>query len=185
MIVFEGPDNAGKSTIAKLVARTFDIPYQTAGPAPKNESEKISCLLSQLGLSGSIVVQDRLTAISQRVYSDASNRRLEEECLRIMINVPRFIVVYCRPPERTLMDFSTHKVKSYDTEESLSKIVSNQHIYIQRYDELMKRIPHIQYDWTDDQVDKLKFADRLVQTQHSNDYWVDFRHQLTVTGLPV
>jgi hypothetical protein len=147
MIVLEGPDNAGKSTLADYLCKRFDLPKYTAGPAPKTQYEMIQCYLRQSELSSTACVHDRVTCISQSVYSGPS--RLADAELDLMIDTPGCVFVYCRPPERVLMDFSNHRIKSYDTEESLSKIMDNQHEFIKRYDSLFAKIPHVQYDWTE------------------------------------
>jgi hypothetical protein len=95
----------------------------------------------------------------------------------------RFMMVYCRPPDRILMDFSTHKLKSYDTEESIKKIVDNQHTYIERYDAIMAKIPHLTYDWTDDQMSKDMISDLLMATQYSENEWNRLQQQLAINGI--
>lgn len=172
MIVLEGPDNAGKSTFARLLCDACGLHYSSAGPAPKTPDELQLCLNTQLMNASVKMVQDRLTCISQQVYNGSDDNL--QKYLDLMLQVEHCIVIYCRPPDRILMDFSTHKVKSYDTEESLSKIVANQHRYIERYDALMKTIPHKQYDWTDEGLNLEGFIEMLYNTQVHKDCWRQF-----------
>jgi hypothetical protein len=60
------------------------------------------------------------------------------------------------------MDFSTHRVKGYDTEESLRRLMDRQHEYIGRYDDLMSTVGHVKYDWTDEGLNK----DGFIQFVH-------------------
>lgn len=180
MIVFEGPDNAGKSTFAKFVADKYGVSYFTAGPAPKNRRELENCAIAQYARNTYPIVQDRLTCISQQVYHEPDPYL--EVFLQAFIRSRHFILVYCRPPERTLMDFSTHKIKSYDTEQSLKIIADNQHKYINRYDNLMSRIPHLLYDWTDESIDKDVISDQLFCAQMSQEESRKFRSQLAIGG---
>lgn len=174
MIVIEGPDNAGKSTLAKEIG----LQYFSAGPAPKDSIELRSCLTEQKSRASTPCIQDRLTCISQQVYSDAPESSVLQRYLDELIEQPFFVIVYCRPPQRVLMDLSNHKIKSYDTEQSLEKIVDNQHTYIERYDALMSSIPHVVYDWVeyrDFASGELgNFVRFLVNTQYSLDEWRSF-----------
>lgn len=181
MIALEGPDNAGKSTLAKYLCDRYGLALCTAGPAPKNERERDICLITQYANSGWIIVQDRLTCISQQIYNDLDHTE-EETFLQSMIKVEKFVLVYCRPPDRTLMDFSTHSIKSYDTEESLAKIIANQHKYIEKYDAIMKRIPHVWYDWTDSNLNIEYITDILYNSQISKEGFHDLSNLLSISG---
>lgn len=174
MIVVEGPDNAGKTTLAEAIG----LQRYTAGPAPRDARELTECLLDQRARASMPCVQDRLTCISQQVYSDAPESGLLGEALREFVKIPMVVVVYCRPPQRILMDLSKHKIKSYDTEESLKKIIDNQHTYIERYDAIMATIPHIQFDWTEYldfvEADRGEIIRYLVNTQYSMEAWQEY-----------
>lgn len=172
MIVVEGADNSGKSVFGK----SFGMAYFSAGPAPQNAKELASCLVEQRSRVSMTCVQDRLTCISQQVYSDAPEASLLQRDLLELVDMPNVIVVYCRPPERTLMDFSTHVVKSYDTEENLEKIIRRSHEYIRKYDDLMSKIPHIVYDWTEhDDKENSEIRSSLMVTQMDPNEWRKMR----------
>jgi phosphoribosyl-ATP pyrophosphohydrolase len=175
MIVVEGADNSGKSTLGKAIS----LPYYSAGPAPRSAEELMKCLDEQRARASSPCVQDRLTCISQQVYSDAPESMFLQKTLEDLVEVPFVIVVYCRPPERTLMDLSTHKVKSYDTEENMEKIARYQHEYIKKYDSLMAKIPHILYDWTEYDVwEQVNVQRYLVEAQKSMERWKALRDDM-------
>jgi hypothetical protein len=67
IIVIEGPDGAGKTTLAKQLARDFDLEYHHEGPPPPNRSalDHYGKLLEDA--RGKRVVFDRL-ALGERVY---------------------------------------------------------------------------------------------------------------------
>jgi hypothetical protein len=175
MIVLEGADNSGKTTFA---SRFSGLPVYTAGPAPKDADAELACIIEQMNNASKRCVQDRLTCISQQVYGNRLFDKSLGQVLVDMIKMPRVIVVYCRPPDRVLMDFSTHNVKSYDTEEHLKKLLDSQHTYIERYDALMSTIPHVLYDWTDPDVHLDGFVKRLILSQKGEDQWLEFRSTL-------
>lgn len=168
MIVMEGADNSGKSTFGRSIA----LPYFSAGPAPKDARELRNCLSEQRARAPFACIQDRLTCISQQIYSDDPTSTLLQGELVALIDMEVVVVVYCRPPERTLMDLSTHRLKSYDTEENMEKIVLHQHEYIRKYDDLMSTIPHIIYDWTEhDDESNHQIRSMLVDSQNSTTAW--------------
>jgi len=126
-------------------------------------------------------VQDRLTCISQQVYSEAPESQLLLGDLLSLVEVPGVVVVHCRPPERKLMDLSTHMIKSYDTEESMERIARLQHEYIRKYDEIMGQIPHVEYDWTEQtEDDDHRIRAFLITTQHSAEAWKELRASIDI-----
>lgn len=180
MIVVEGADNSGKSIFGKA----FGMAYFSAGPAPKDAHELKQCLRDQRNRAMLPCVQDRLTCISQQVYSDAPEACLLQRDLDELVNEPKVIVVYCRPPERTLMDLSTHIIKSYDTEENMEILTRRQHEYIRRYDALMASIPHVIYDWTEhDEKENSEIRGLLMVTQNSMDEWRRLRDNMKIGKL--
>ena len=172
MIVIEGADNSGKSTFAK----SLGLAHFSAGPAPSDRYELLRCLDDQRGRASMPCSQDRLTCISQQVYSEAPEAALLQRELDELVEVPLVVIVYCRPPERTLMDLSSHVVKSYDTEENMERLAKRQVEYVQRNDDLMSKIPHIVYDWTEYSAqENSDIRSLLITSQHSIDEWRKLR----------
>jgi hypothetical protein len=168
MIVVEGADNSGKTTLA----RKMQLPYFSAGPAPTTLTELSECLKDQWNRAQVPCVQDRLTCVSQQVYSEAPESVLLQPILGDFVDQPGVVIVYCRPPERVLMDFSTHQVKSYDTEEHIEKLIRKQHEYIKKYDDLMATVPHVLYDWTEHSVAGCEnIMEMLFETQINATNW--------------
>jgi hypothetical protein len=175
MIILEGADNSGKTTLANKFS---GLPGYSAGPAPKDEASEIKCLIEQMNRADRPCVQDRLTCISQQIYADRLFDTRLGTFLMEMIKMSGVIIVYCRPPERVLMDFSTHNVKSYDTEDHIKHIIDNQHRFIDRYDSLMSTIPHMLYDWTDVDVNVDGMIQTLLTSQDGNEQWQKLQNQL-------
>lgn len=144
MIILEGMDNSGKSTLAKQ----FGLDILHPGPAPRTKYEELSCLQTQLENARKPIVQDRVTCISSQVYGRNPDFVLLNDYLKQMVNTPHCIVIYCRPPIETILNFGTHKAKAHDNPEHLSRIQHDGLELISKYDRLMKTIPHLVYDWT-------------------------------------
>lgn len=171
MIILEGADNSGKSTLADKFSK-MGLRVHPAGPAPKGKQEELDCLRTQYHLASQDgCVLDRVTCISQQIYADRMFDKVLSTALMQIMELPSTVLVYCRPPNRVLMDMSTHKVKTYDTEEHLQKIIENQHKYIERYDSLMSTLPAIVYDWTDQSLDVNGFLKTIIDAQLDKQLW--------------
>lgn len=165
-IILEGFDNSGKSTLARKIRERYGFEVHHAGPAPKDEDHMRRCLNEQYELAKKPgVVLDRATAFSHAAYDDLVHDTTMIKHQAALINEPWCVVVYCRPPERTLMDFSSHQEKDWDTDEHLEFITKNAMYIIRRYDVIMHCVPHLFYDWTDDLLDIDTFVDNLAMTQ--------------------
>lgn len=151
-IILEGPDNAGKTSLAKhLQQGAPSIAYMHPGGAPANFAEEKRCVEEQTNflMSNDFCILDRTTTISQRVYNpDAIGDRHRAEQLRQML-LTGALIVYARPPIDRMMAVDKFLWKDYDTEDHKQKIIKNQHTFIERYDAIMRRTPHVAYDFTD------------------------------------
>lgn len=163
MIIIEGPDNAGKSTLAHKLG----LEYKHPGPAPINNFELNMCLHTQLQLMKLPIVHDRVTCISHQVYNEGwFNNHLLRQYLDQFIACKQVLFIYCRPSESHLMNFAHHKAKDYDTEDHIKRVINNQHQFIQLYDKIFESIPHIVYDFTDQDMFKYKFIDEIINFTH-------------------
>lgn len=152
-IILEGPDAAGKTTLARTLSGQFGMRLVVAGGAPKTPADVERYCKDQLkACEDRSAVIDRITPISHPIYNpkyrNAPNRAILDWYLNKMLERPDVIVVYCRPPIEALMRPEKHQWKDYDTEEDKQKILNNQMIYIELYDEAFEKIPHLEYDYT-------------------------------------
>jgi hypothetical protein len=145
MIVLEGMDNSGKSTLAQL----FELEVVHPGPAPKSTEEELNCLKDQNLLAGANnIVHDRVTCISSQVYKNKVFDPRYMSYLRSMQAAPGCVIVYCRPPDDLVLDFNNHKRKDYDTDEAIQLLADNATQYLRSYDRLMYNVPHLLYNYT-------------------------------------
>lgn len=144
-IILEGFDNSGKSTLAA----SFGLEVLHPGPRPKTIVEEMDCIHHQLAKASEAVVMDRVTCLSMPAY--AGNRpfhRLYKRHVLELASKPHCVIIYCRPPIETILDFSTHKAKAYDTHESEMTLRRKARTIIGNYDNSMFHVPHLKYDYT-------------------------------------
>ena len=154
-IILEGPDNAGKTTLSHLLMKDPGLVYHHPGGRPSDFDSEVNCLQEQAAMVKNLdsFLLDRCTAISQQVYSpDASDDPDQKRTLlrKAWVKVAlsnSVIFVYCRPDTDWLMSFEHFTWRDGETEEFKQEIISKQHLFIERYDELFLRIPHVHYDY--------------------------------------
>ena len=153
MIIVEGADNSGKTTFAKKLAFMLSeeslIPYISSGGPPKTNLQMVQNLSLQLLSAKEAQVRDRVTCISDPIYSGKMNESLYHYFQNAFVEL-KVPVIYCRPPDEVLLDIANHPVKDHETIEHVKWVIENQPMLIKRYDQLMRGIPHITYDWTRD-----------------------------------
>ena len=164
-IIIEGPDNSGKTTLANRLSDKLKMPiFHAGGPPGSNELAERFCD-KQYQLSKNPVILDRITPISRQVYENRFQEPSLMDWLVKFIEKPRNIVVYCRPPNENLMDFSTHEIKEHDTDDHIAYITENQQNFIELYDRIMVIIPCVIYNWANEDISFDNFAEQLYFTQ--------------------
>lgn len=150
-IILEGPDNAGKTTLASRIMKAAPgVEYHHPGGKPDNWDHEKACILEQLGwLDSESIIVDRITSISQQVYNpDLRYEQMRDEALQQMM-LKKPVIIYCRPSTDRLMRFNDFTWREGESEEHKQKIIRNQHIFIERYDKIMRNVPCISYDFDD------------------------------------
>ena len=159
-IILEGFDNSGKSSLADRLG----FPVLHAGGPPANDIELRACLDKQLSDCKPGVTFDRVSCISDQVYGGKMFHEMHKWYLKRMLDQPATIVIYCRPPDEFLKDFSGHIRKSHDSDQHIEDIEANMALYIKRYDDLMITIPHVKYDYVINGTDP-RFIRTIINSQ--------------------
>jgi hypothetical protein len=157
-IILEGNDSSGKSFLANRIG----LPIYRSGGPPRDHAHMVQCLREQQIATEDGMVLDRVTCISQQIYSKP--QEIHRDYLLRMLSTPGTILVYCRPSDLNYA-LSKHEVKAYDTVEHLEMVVSNYHIIAEKYDLLMTGIPHISYDWQNEDLDNGSFIRQIKEWQ--------------------
>jgi hypothetical protein len=164
-IIIEGFDNSGKSTLAE----SFGLEVLHPGPRPESVVAEMACIQHQLANASKPVVMDRVTCISSPAY--AGNRpfhRLYKRHALQLVATPHCVIIYCRPPIETILDFSTHKAKAYDTRDSEMTLRRKARSIVGNYDGIMMHVPHLRYDYTNPDRKVVQLA---YDAQHSLEAW--------------
>lgn len=152
-IILEGPDNAGKTTLAQRLADSCGpevVRYFHPGGKPDSVQAELDCLEEQLDLlRGGNVIIDRVTSISQRVYnSDPRNDLMRADYWSLM-EQQNPVVIYCRPSTDRLLRTQDFTWREGESDEHKEKIITRQHEFVAAYDKLFQSIPCLSYDFDD------------------------------------
>jgi len=147
--ILEGPDNAGKTTLANfLKASVGRARYFHPGGAPSDYVGETKCMEEQLDLlvDSESLILDRCTPVSQMVYN--SSIKHDDDRMAVAHEFGRFAVfVYCRPSTDRLLRTQDLTWRADETDEHKEKIITRQHEFVERYDKVMALIPCVTYDY--------------------------------------
>lgn len=151
MIIIEGMDNTGKSTLAKKLNEQFGLRIIKRSGPPKDNGEFLLDTLSFLVLNPQAIF-DRHPIISEGIYGpilrdvnvfETEGTTWEFYIDRMVTNNP--LIIYCRPP--------TEKVLCFKPNSQMSGVEENAKRLLQKYDALIGRLESrralvIKYDFT-------------------------------------
>lgn len=160
MIVVEGPDNSGKTTLIQQLQKDLsvvfgiDFPIKHAG-GPGFSSTK---LMNDVANLGSPNLLDRVSFISEPIYAAALDRPTSADyysCVALtnaMLVHGTMFIIHCTGEINRLMDFGNHEVKAHETQEHVDAVIANQRRIIMHYDHYTAYFRHyknyISYDYT-------------------------------------
>lgn len=139
MIVVEGFDASGKSVLAKKLALRLQWNlYHTGGPT-KDEIDVMHCLRRSYNRMYEQCVQDRVTHVSESVYSMLSAPEKAAPAIDRLRELCIAKVIYCRPPTEFLLEAvkNDHLAKEHDTPRHLDMVLSKSRELIAIYDTIM------------------------------------------------
>lgn len=150
-IVLEGPDNSGKTTLANaLRSAVHDCKYVHAGGPPRDLKAEIDCMVEQhelVALHWNVVL-DRCTSISQSVYNPSVELEPTRRAFRERLySTKSALIVYCRPSTEWLLRTNDLTWREDEPDELKRKIVEGQHEFVERYDKIMRDVPHLTYNF--------------------------------------
>ena len=124
-IIIEGPDNAGKTILANHLATRLGSYIHHPGPKAKSygimENDCKQFMILALGRDFKNDIFDRFPCISESIYkSNLGDKKSDIVTFCVEMLRTNFTpIIYCRPESTTIVDYTTHNRKSYDTEGDL------------------------------------------------------------------
>lgn len=148
--ILEGPDNGGKTTLARYLQRAMEphATYFHPGSAPADHEAEVRDMGQQLDLlvGFNSLILDRCTPVSQMVYNSAIQH--DDDRMGMAHEMRKFgVFVYCRPSSDKLLRVQDLTFRAEETEEQRQKIIGRQHEFVERYDKVMALIPCVSYDY--------------------------------------
>ena len=142
IIILEGPDNAGKSTLAQKLSKDLKLEVVHPGGTKKNILDIITQCQNQAQVFGFSTeldfIFDRATCISNLIY------RNEPEYDRVygiyqgqLKTAKNVVIIYCRPSDERLRNFDDHVTKDHEDESIVQHAKDNVDRIIDEYDNLM------------------------------------------------
>lgn len=154
MIVVEGFDCSGKSTLAKWIGGWLSWPVVHTGGPTKSAGDVLTCLKRSRQRMMLRNVQDRTTHVSEAAYSMLSHPGKAALALSAFSEIPlQTVFVYCRPPTDFLLSaYDAHVAKPWDNKEHVDQVRANARQIVSIYDTLFELIAYqntvIPYDRT-------------------------------------
>lgn len=147
MVIVEGPDNSGKSTLIKQLKTELgltEIPRLAHGPAngARDLCRRTYQIIDSVTKAKSHrIILDRFTLIGEDIYGPVLRNvnlwdKVPQEKVKFWraVNLLNPFIIYCRPPEDVIMDMEHHVIKEYDTLEHIKKVNERQGLIIHAYD---------------------------------------------------
>ncbi len=142
IIILEGADNSGKSTLAKRLAADLNLEVCHPGGPPKNIAEALARCVEQdtiFDLSTQVnFIYDRVTCISDRIYRGKSEyHSVFDMFLDRIKETANVLIVFCRPSTERLKNFDDHVMQDHEDEAVVEHAKNNVDRIIREYDELL------------------------------------------------
>ena len=162
MIIVEGPDNSGKSTLINQLGKDFGIKLiepVSHGPVKgfKDLYDRTNGLIKRaISNHTNKIIVDRISLISEPIYGTiCRNKNLwklspkDEEKFWKVLDILDCIYIYCRPDDNIVLSMRTHQIKDYDTPVHLKALKENQQRIVEAYDKYFSSFtrPYFKYNY--------------------------------------
>lgn len=162
VIVIEGPDGAGKSTLAQDLSDYFQWPIIHTGGPIRSRSEFLKKVVTYNLMSPEApVIYDRIPYISDQIYAPIAGHKSATSGseLNYMLERIRPVIVYCALTDNESMSRRISiEHKEHKTYEHLNQIQANHNEIVQRYYQLFSNLHYshvLHFNWMKDDIRNL------------------------------
>jgi GTPase SAR1 family protein len=146
MIIVEGPDGSGKSTLVNRLSFDLNLESYHMGGKPRSGLEVLKRAAKSTFLLTQPCVQDRSTLISECVYGWAlrdTSPYLDWREVKALLRALNPVIIYCRPPVEKLDPVA----EFYDDPEYVSEMTDNMDSIVEGYDRCFIDLDCIKQDF--------------------------------------
>lgn len=164
LIIVEGPDGAGKSTLITRLVKDFSFPvYRSGGPKDAENMKRVVKEMATLALDPTTVyLCDRTPWVSEFIYSEALGREMvvPVDFFATCFKLPQRII-YCNLNDSvSMLSNMSREFKAHKPAEHTAQVVKNYQKVCDLYDELIDEmesagIDIFGYDWMNGSYEEL------------------------------
>lgn len=175
MIILEGFDNSGKTTLGRQLSNIYNYAY-VHSPGPMDGGIRLENYALREIANPKPVIYDRFPVISDQVYAPIIRNlpstftvSKQGQIIKELFLAYPHIVIYCRPKDKTILNFGDR--------EQMEGVKTSSKELIEAYDQLFYGddtfTPHfITYDYEKDPIDKVLNA-IMPYIIRRNKRWID------------
>lgn len=148
MIIVEGMDNTGKTTLVRNLAEQFQLEMRHSASDLKGSQDLLDWVDQELEHNEYNTIYDRWPLISEEVYGPVLRGKSVISLNRYdgWTEKPDPLFIYCRP--------SLNKILNFHYREQMEGVKTNAKALVSRYDHVMVRFQQkgwgvVQYDYAD------------------------------------
>lgn len=142
IVILEGADNSGKSTLAKRLSQETGLSVVHPGGPPANIADAIVRCMEQNSLfmmsTDVDFIFDRVTCISDRIYRGNSDYHKVFSLYQAAIaQAKNILVVYCNPSQERLRNFDDHVMQAHEDAAVVEHAKTNIDRILKEYSDVM------------------------------------------------